>query len=142
MKSISTTRVGTGFWASIAARMKSFLASVFKFDSRSILLLGLALSLIGLVGWSDSVLAQPANPQALYAASLAASCASCHGTMGHASPLSAVPGLAGIDKAGFIAQMKAYQTGAKTATVMHQISKGFSDPQIETLAVYFSTQKK
>lgn len=107
--------------------------------------IGLTLSAIVLSLCSSQALAQaaaPVNPQALYAASLASSCASCHGTNGKAVPLSAVPGLAGVDKAIFIAQMKAYQSGDSAATVMHQISLGFSDPQIETLAAYFSSQKK
>jgi cytochrome c553 len=30
----------------------------------------------------------------------------------------------------------------KPATVMHQISKGYTDPQIEQIAAYFAAQKR
>ena len=50
--------------------------------------------------------------------------------------------LAGMDPGYFTAQMKAFQSGARPATVMHQISKGFSAAQIEVLANYFAAQNK
>ena len=34
--------------------------------------------------------------------------------------------------------MQAFKTGQRTATVMHQIAKGFSDAQIDELAAYFA----
>eukprot|EP01031_Cornospumella_fuschlensis_P004145 gene4145-5188_t len=34
--------------------------------------------------------------------------------------------------------MAAFKSGARTATVMHQISKGYNDAQIQALAGYFS----
>jgi cytochrome subunit of sulfide dehydrogenase len=80
--------------------------------------------------------------QALYAQSLAATCANCHGTQGRAVEGSSVVSIAGLDQAYLAAQMKAFKTGARPATVMHQISKGYSDAQIESLAAYFAAQKK
>lgn len=85
---------------------------------------------------------QNAAREALYARSLAASCANCHGTDGRAVQGSTVPALAGLDKAYVVAQMNAFKTGARSATVMHQISKGFSDAQVDALAGYFAAQKK
>lgn len=82
------------------------------------------------------------NQQALYSASLAASCANCHGTNGKAVAGSRVTSLAGLDKDYFKAQMVAFKAGTRTATVMHQISKGYNDAQIESLASYFAVQKK
>jgi cytochrome c553 len=41
-----------------------------------------------------------------------------------------------------VAQMKAFKAGTRPATIMHQLSKGYSDAQIETLATYFAAQKK
>jgi sulfide dehydrogenase cytochrome subunit len=82
------------------------------------------------------------DPQALQAASLAASCTACHGTQGRAVAGSAVPGLAGQPASTLGEQMKAFKTGARTATVMPQIAKGYSDAQIEQLAAYFAAQKK
>jgi cytochrome c553 len=34
------------------------------------------------------------------------------------------------------------KTGRKPATIMHQISKGYSDEQIQQRAAYFAAQKK
>jgi cytochrome subunit of sulfide dehydrogenase len=80
--------------------------------------------------------------EALYTQSLAATCANCHGTNGKAVEGSSVTSIAGLDRAYIAAQMKAFKTGTRPATVMHQISKGYSDAQIETLAAYFAAQKK
>ena len=86
--------------------------------------------------------AQTAPAQALYTRSLAATCANCHGTDGRAVQGSSVLPLAGMDKNYLATQMKAFKSGARSATVMHQISKGYSDAQIDVLAGYFSAQKK
>ena len=82
------------------------------------------------------------SPDALQVRSLAATCANCHGTDGRAVQGSQVTSLAGLDKGYIVAQMNAFKTGARPATVMHQISKGFNDAQIESLAGYFAAQKK
>jgi len=86
--------------------------------------------------------AQNAPAQALYVRSLAATCANCHGTDGKAAPGSSVASIAGMEKSYIAAQLKAFKAGTRPATVMHQISKGFSDAQIEVLAGYFAAQKK
>lgn len=80
--------------------------------------------------------------EALYARSLAATCANCHGTSGKVVQGSAVTSLAGLDKGYIVAQMTAFKAGTRPATVMHQISKGFNDAQIVSLASYFAAQKK
>lgn len=86
--------------------------------------------------------AQSTPTQALYVRSLAATCANCHGTDGRAVQGSTVVSIAGMDKNYLAVQLKAFKTGARPATVMHQISKGYSDAQIDVLAGYFSAQKK
>ena len=83
-----------------------------------------------------------AGKDALYVKSLAATCANCHGTNGKAVEGSSVVSIAGLDRAYTIAQMKAFKAGTRPATIMHQLSKGYSDAQIETLATYFAAQKK
>ncbi len=83
-----------------------------------------------------------AGKDALYVKSLAATCANCHGTNGKAVDGSSVVSIAGLDKAYMVAQMKAFKSGTRPATIMHQLSKGYSDAQIETLATYFAAQKK
>jgi cytochrome c553 len=85
--------------------------------------------------------AQDAN-QTLRLRSLAATCANCHGTNGRAIEGSAVPGLAGMPAGYFVEQMKAFQSGARQATVMHQLAKGFNEAQIQQLAGYFAAQPR
>jgi len=76
-----------------------------------------------------------ANGQRLYA-----TCAACHGTNG-AGAGNALPVLAGQPKNALVASMRAFKTGARPATIMHQIAKGYTDEQIEQIAVYLSKQK-
>ena len=73
--------------------------------------------------------------------SLAATCAACHGTDGHAVPGSAMPRLAGMPKADFVRQMRAYRDGGREATVMQQIAKGYSDAQTEALGEFFAARR-
>ena len=70
---------------------------------------------------------------------LAANCANCHGTDGKST--GGMPSLAGMNAEQFVAQMKAFKDGSRKATIMHQLSKGYSDEQIASLAQYFATQK-
>ncbi|MEO8807231.1 MAG: c-type cytochrome [Burkholderiaceae bacterium] len=85
--------------------------------------------------------AQEKESQDLRTRSLAANCAHCHGTDGRALPGAVVPGLAGLPAPYLVEQMKAFKSGARSATVMPQLAKGYSDAQIELLAAYFSAQK-
>jgi cytochrome subunit of sulfide dehydrogenase len=82
------------------------------------------------------------DAQQLNIRSLAATCANCHGTNGNAVQGSAVVSLAGVPKDYIIAQMQAFKSGARPATIMHQLSKGYSDAQVEQVAAYFAAQKK
>ncbi|GAP35423.1 c-type cytochrome [Piscinibacter sakaiensis] len=94
---------------------------------------------------AGAALALPAaaqtDPQAqLRTRALAATCANCHGTDGRAVSESAVPGLAGMPASYLVEQMKAFRSGARPATVMHQLAKGYSDAQIEQIAAYFAAR--
>lgn len=100
----------------------------------------LPLVLVALLGSAASAGAQDAN--ALNLRSLAATCANCHGTGGRAIASPAVPGLAGLPAGYMVEQMKAFKAGTRTATIMHQLAKGYSDVQIEQLAAYFAAQPK
>ncbi len=102
-------------------------------------------SLAPLFAWailSGAAAAQAQDAAALNLRSLAATCANCHGTAGRPVPNPAVPGLAGIPSGYMVEQMKAFKSGARSATVMHQLAKGYSDAQIEQLAAYFAAQPK
>lgn len=93
-----------------------------------------------LLGATGAASAQ--TQDALYVRSLAATCANCHGTNGKTVDGSAVPALAGMPNDYMVAQMKAFQSGARPATIMHQLAKGYSDAQIAQMAAYFAAQKK
>ena len=82
------------------------------------------------------------DAKSLQSRSLAATCAACHGTDGHAVAGSAVPGLAGLPAAYAAEQMKAFKAGTRSATVMHQIARGYTEAQIEQLSAYFAAQPK
>ena len=71
---------------------------------------------------------------------LAFACAACHGTGGRAVPGSSVPGLAGRPRAEIVQIMGQFKSGARPATVMHQIAKGYSDAEIAAIAEYFARQ--
>jgi len=73
-------------------------------------------------------------------AALAANCANCHGTSGRA--IGAMPALAGQPKSYLVEQMKAFKEGRRTGTIMHQLAKGYTDEQIESMAAYLSAQKR
>ena len=74
--------------------------------------------------------------------SLAATCANCHGTEGRTTDGSAIPALAGMPRDYMITQIKSFKDGSRPATVMHQLSKGFTDQQIESVAAYFAALKR
>ena len=80
------------------------------------------------------------DAQTLRTAGLAATCANCHGTQGKAVG-SALPALAGMNKDHMLTQLKAFKSGARPATIMHQLTKGYSDAQLEQIATYFASQK-
>jgi len=87
------------------------------------------------------VLPQTVLADDVAARSIAATCAACHGTAGH-SVTKAVETLAGRPKEKIVELMQAFKTGKKPATIMQQISKGYTDQQIELVAGYYAEQKK
>lgn len=93
-----------------------------------------AAALIMLVGASSLAMAQDAN----LARNLAATCANCHGTNGYAKGKMATLAAMPADK--ITAYLADYKSGARQATVMHQIAKGYSDEQIQLIAGYFAAQ--
>lgn len=72
---------------------------------------------------------------------LAATCANCHGTNGRAVPGTGMEALAGEDKAKLLQKLKDFRSGAKPATIMHQIAKGYTEEQLDLIAGYFAAQK-
>jgi cytochrome c553 len=87
---------------------------------------------------AGSATGEPANSEVR---SLAATCAACHGTDGHAVAGPAMLRLAGLPKAEFMRQMRGFREGTAAATVMQQIAKGYSDEQTSELGDYFAAQR-
>ena len=77
-----------------------------------------------------------AYAQSLQVKQWASSCFACHGTDGYSE--GGMASLAGQKKSDLIEKMKDYQSGKRVASVMHQLSKGYSDEQIEVIAGYFA----
>ena len=96
-----------------------------------------------LIFTAAALAAAPVAAQDLQGRNLAAACAICHGTEGRPttkdSPL--IP-LAGLPRDHIATQMRAFRDGKRPATVMHQIAKGYTDPQIDALAAWFAAQKR
>ena len=101
---------------------------------RRVRLAALALLLLPAAAWS-------ADPQRLRVRALAATCAQCHGTDGRAVEGQALVGLAGLQQDYLLKQLMAFRNGQRPATVMHQITRGYSPEQLETIAAYFAAQK-
>jgi sulfide dehydrogenase cytochrome subunit len=78
------------------------------------------------------------DPQALQTASLAANCATCHGTQGRGP--SGFP-LAGMPRELMLQRLRDYKKGTLSGTLMNQLARGFSDAQLEQIAAYFAAQK-
>lgn len=82
-------------------------------------------------------LALPASAQdANLGRNLAASCVTCHGKNATGTGT-----LDGMPKNRIVQTMKDFKSGARPATLMHQLAKGYSEQQVELLAEYFSQQK-
>jgi cytochrome subunit of sulfide dehydrogenase len=115
-------------------------------------MIGIARTLVAATGVFTACLAvaqQPAPPSFAPSnltpagvRSLAANCAACHGTNGRPAPNSTLPGLAGKPSGELLTAMTQFKEGKKPATVMHQLSKGYSPEELTALADYFSKQPR
>ena len=87
--------------------------------------------------------AAPAAAQDTAGRNLAAGCAICHGTEGRpAAKDGALIPLAGLPKDHIATQMRAFRDGKRPATVMHQLSKGYTDAQIDAIAAWYAAQRR
>lgn len=88
--------------------------------------------------WLALLLCAPALAQDITVArSLAATCASCHGTQGRPRN-AAMPPLAGMKADAMLALLADYRSGRRPGTVMPQIAKGYTEEQLRLVALYFA----
>ena len=73
---------------------------------------------------------------------MAAACGACHGTAGRPKAGSPVGILAGRGREEIVQSMAQFKSGARPATVMHQIAKGYSDAEIAANAAHFAGQRR
>lgn len=95
----------------------------------------LALAALLVAGASGMTHAQDPN----LARNLAATCANCHGTNGKS--VGGMESLAGEPKDKLLQKLADFKSGAKPASIMHQISKGYTDEQLALIAAWFAAQK-
>ena len=67
-------------------------------------------------------------------------CAGCHGTHGRLQGEAFRP-LAGMNEATFIRAMEEFRSGARPATLMGHVAKGYTDEEIKAMAEFFAKVK-
>ena len=95
-------------------------------------------ALLGLSQWSQMSTAQTAD--ALYQRGLAATCANCHGTNGKGVVDGGTPLINTFTKEQMLTQLKAFKSGVREGTIMPQLTKGYSDEQLTTIANQLGNQ--
>ena len=78
-------------------------------------------------------------PDANLARSLAATCTNCHGTNGVSQ--GGTESLAGMPREALVRKMQEFKSGARPATIMPQLAKGYTDEQVALIAGWFAAQK-
>ena len=110
-------------------------------DRKTSALLGIAMNLLWifvpaatiLVSATTGLAGSPELPVGAMA------CSGCH-PLGSGVETS-VPRLAGRKAEEIVAQMRAFRSGQRGATVMDRIAKGYSDAEVETIAQWYEAQQ-
>jgi cytochrome subunit of sulfide dehydrogenase len=69
----------------------------------------------------------------------AVSCTGCHPVSTRVT--SPVPRLAGLERAAIVKAMQDFRSGQRAATVMDRIAKGFTDDEVQAIAVWYAAQR-
>jgi cytochrome subunit of sulfide dehydrogenase len=109
-----------------------------RMKTRTMASLCAALAAILSLPFADAAHAQGSADPTRY---LASNCANCHGSNG-ANKVQGAFQLAGLKADYIVEQMRAFKEGKRSATIMHQIAKGYSDEQVLAMANYFAKQPK
>lgn len=91
---------------------------------------------LGLVGCAGTALATDPN----LARNLAASCTGCHGTNGYSAGGNA--SLAGRSEQQLMQTLGEFRRGEKPAFIMHQITRGYSEEQLQLISAWFAAREK
>jgi len=59
-----------------------------------------------------------------------------------APPAAWMPALAGRPRGELAQMLREFRDGKRPATIMHQLAKGYTDPQIDAIAAWFAAQKR
>lgn len=89
---------------------------------------------------SQTAVAPAANPNPVPAATLAHSCAACHGTNGQLGDEYFKP-LAGMPVQQFVRTMVDFREGKRSSTLMGHVAKGFTDADFKAMGEFFAAQK-
>ncbi|MCD8504438.1 MAG: c-type cytochrome [Burkholderiaceae bacterium] len=97
--------------------------------------IGLALASGALMfGISGAAKANDLSAERIYHLSLAATCASCHGTGGVSVAGNDMPKINELTHTQIAEILRQYKSGEKTGTIMPQIAKGYTEEQIDIIA--------
>jgi cytochrome subunit of sulfide dehydrogenase len=108
--------------------LKMFVQSV-----RPFIKLGLGIGALGLLSMSTPAISQTSASN-INQMGLAATCANCHGTNGVGVPNGGMPQINHLSSEAMLTQLKAFKSGARTGTIMHQLAKGYTDEQLQTIS--------
>ena len=86
------------------------------------------------LGTGSLAVANDISPERVYNMSLAATCASCHGTKGISVAGQDMPKISELTHDQIALAMRQYKSGEKSGTIMPQLAKGYTDEQIEIIA--------
>ena len=88
-----------------------------------------------IAGWEN-----PPSVCAAHTKVISATCFNCHGFNGKSN--TAIPGLAGQEKAYFVTAMKDFRDGKRESiTVMQKYALGYTDDEYEAMAEFFAKIK-
>jgi cytochrome c553 len=107
--------------------------NMFFESARTLSKLGLGISAVGLFSLSTPAFSQ-STATSINQMALAATCANCHGTNGVGVPNAGMPQINHLSSEAMLTQLKAFKSGARTGTIMHQLSKGYTDEQLQTIS--------
>jgi cytochrome subunit of sulfide dehydrogenase len=96
--------------------------------------------LIGCAPWMLAI-AQNTNATNLYHRGLAATCANCHGTDGRGVPDGGIPLINQLTSDQILTRLIEYRSGAREGTIMPQLTKGYSEEQLEIIAKQLGKQQ-